>query len=103
MPMTEKQAAAVAALEENLLTDAYLPVFRQKCAEAGLPLNSNEDIVAALETTAMLKAAEEEYATQPTGAVSALRNQLKQAMYGDDAPSAPESIKQSLEALKTAE
>jgi len=105
MNFTEKQAAALNALQENLLTDVYMPVFKQACADAGAPLESNEDLVAALETTAMLKHAEAMQVEQPTEALGMLRDKLKQGMFGGSERQhmAIDGVRAALEALKSAE
>ena len=55
-------AAAVATITK----DVYLPAFMAKCAEAGLQFPDDESLNAALESVAMLKAAEVEESTDLT-------------------------------------
>jgi hypothetical protein len=66
----EAQDPAVAAMEA-ITRDVYLPAFVEKCASAGLQFPDESSLNAALESVAMLKAAEAEEATDLTKAARA--------------------------------
>jgi hypothetical protein len=61
----EAQDPAVAALQ-TLTSDVYLPAFVEKCAAAGLQFPDADSLNAALESVAMLKAAEAAESTDMT-------------------------------------
>lgn len=48
-----EKAAAV------ILSEVYMPAFIKRCSELGITFNDEDDLVAALENVATLKAAEE--------------------------------------------
>jgi hypothetical protein len=68
----EAENAQVALFEE-----VYLPTFVQKCASSGLTFSDQESLQAALESVAMLKAAE---ATQKTGLAKSAASDLRSAL-----------------------
>jgi hypothetical protein len=51
---------------QTITSDVYLPAFAEKCAAAGLQFPDNDSLNAALESVAMLKAAEKEESTDLT-------------------------------------
>lgn len=83
----EKQAEAAAQFQQTVFTEAYIPMFIEKCAQVGISINSEDDLLAALETAGMLKAAQAELQakgvdTNPSPK-KAVRDLLKQAMFGN--------------------
>lgn len=98
----EKQAEAAARLQNVLFDEVYLPRFKQACAEKGITFDSDEDLVAGLETAAMLKMAEEqlrEGGVDPRpSAKKQARDMLKVAMFGED----PEAQQTGMENVKSA-
>lgn len=91
----EKQAAAAEKLQGALFDEVYLPRFKQACADVGISFDSDEDLVAGLETCAMLKMAEaglreQGIETRPSAKKQA-RDLLKQAMFGAEEQEAPAS------------
>jgi hypothetical protein len=65
MGKNAQQDPAVTAMGA-LTSEVYLPAFVEKCAAAGLQFPDDESLNAALESVAMLKAAEAEEATDLT-------------------------------------
>lgn len=65
-----QQDPAVAAMA-TLTQNVYLPAFLEKCAAAGLQFPDEESLNAALESVAMLKAAEAEESMDLTKAARA--------------------------------
>jgi hypothetical protein len=63
--------------EQTVLLDVYLPVFLQKSAMAGYPLEDAESINEALETTALLKMA---MAGQTQNVIKQANASLKEAL-----------------------
>jgi hypothetical protein len=68
----EAENAQVALFEE-----VYLPAFIQKCASRGLEFSDQDSLQAALESVAMLKAAE---ATQKSGLAKSAASDLRTAL-----------------------
>jgi hypothetical protein len=70
MSKSAQQDPAVAAME-TITRDVYLPAFIDKCAAAGLQFPDEGSLNAALESVAMLKAAEAAESTDLTKAARA--------------------------------
>jgi len=70
--------------QTEFLQKVYAPRFVEKLASAGIEIKTEEDLGAALETTAMLKLAREHEAkANPGTPVKEARDILKQAMFGE--------------------
>ena len=98
----DKQAEAAARLQDVLFDEVYLPRFKQACATKGITFDTDEDLVAGLETAAMLKMAEQQMREQgidpQPSAKKQARDMLKQAMFGAN----PEDQSQGSEHVKSA-
>lgn len=84
MSKNAQQDPAVAAME-TITRDVYLPAFLDKCAAAGLQFPDGESLNAALESVAMLKAAE---AAESTDLTKSARADLGRLL-GEQEPQAP--------------
>lgn len=74
----------VATAQEEFLRKVYAPKFVEKLAALGVPVNSEQELHALMETAAMLKAAKLYVGEQPANSpVVQARDLLKQAMFGD--------------------
>lgn len=97
-----KQAEAVVQLQNVLFDDVYLPQFKQACAQQGIEFANDEELVAGLETAAMLKSAETQLREQGVdprpSPKKAARDLLKQAMFGTN----PEQEAQGAQKVKSA-
>ena len=102
----DKQAEAEDRLQSALFDQVYLPRFKQACDKVGIKFDNDEDLLAGLETAAMLKMAEEQMREQgvdpkPSRKKQA-RDMLKVAIFGED-PKAQaagaESVKNALSDL----
>jgi hypothetical protein len=98
----EKQAEAAVRLQNVLFDEVYLPRFKQACAQHGITFDSDEDLVAGLETSGMLKVAEANMREQgidpQPSAKKQARDMLKVAMFGED----PEAQHTGMENVKSA-
>ena len=98
----EKQAEAAARLQNVLFDEVYLPHFKRACAEKGITFDNDEDLVAGLETAAMLKMAEHQMREQGVdpkpSAKKQARDMLKVAMFGEN----PEVQQEGMENVKSA-
>lgn len=84
MSNSAQQDPTVAAVQ-TLTRDVYLPAFLDKCAAAGLQFPDEESLNAALESVAMLKAAE---AAESTDLTKRARADLGRLL-GEQAPETP--------------
>jgi len=84
MSKNAQQDPTVAAME-TITRDVYLPAFVEKCASAGLQFPDESSLNAALESVAMLKAAEAAEATDLTKQARADLGRL----LGEQEPQAP--------------
>lgn len=104
----DKQAEAAARLNETLFNQVYYPHFKQACAKRGIEFDNQEDLIAGLETVAMLKEAEAALRAQGVdprpSAKKQARDLLKQAMYGETQSAETElsGVKQALADLISA-
>ena len=78
--------------EQTVLLDVYLPVFLQKSAEAGFPLNDAESINEAMETTALLKMS---MTGQTQNVVKQANASLKRALGVDQVQAGIQHVKQA--------
>jgi hypothetical protein len=103
----EKQAEAAERLQSTVFNEVYLPRFKEACARSGITFDSDEDLVAGLETAAMLKMAEADLReqgidTRPSAKKQA-RDMLKEAMFGNEEENtANEGVKSALADLLSA-
>ena len=83
----DKQAEAAAKFQSSVFSEMFVPKFIEKCAAKGITFETEEDLIAGLETAGMLKAAQEQMRAQgvdPTPSPKkAVRDLLKQAMFAE--------------------
>lgn len=97
----EKQAEAATKLQSLLFDQVYLPRFKQACDRYKVAFETEEDLVAGLETAAMLKAAEQDLRSQGIDTRPSFQKQARdmlwQTLYQDrpEQPEANETIKQA--------
>jgi hypothetical protein len=103
----EKQAEAAAKFQQAVFTEMFVPKFIEKCAAQGITFKDEDELIAGLETAGMLKAAQAELQakgidTNPSPK-KAVRDMLKQAMFGEQAqPQDLSGVEQALAGVITA-
>lgn len=98
----DKHAEAEQQLQSALFDQVYLPRFKQACAQVGIEFGNDEDLLAGLETVAMLKMAEEQMREQGIDPKPSIkkeaRDKLKVAIFGED----PKAQQVGLDSVKSA-
>jgi hypothetical protein len=87
---------------DTLSREVYLPAFVEKCAAEGLQFPDEESIQAALESVAMLKAAEAAESTDLTKSARADLGRLLGEPAPEQAAATEEDLKKAAELVKLA-
>ena len=69
-----------------LFNKAYLPVFMEKLASAGVPVNNEEDLVAVLKIAAATRGLPQVQASQQVSLVKAAAASLEKMLVGQRSP-----------------
>lgn len=97
----DKQAEAATKLQNTLFDEVYLPRFKQACAQLKVAFETDEDLVAGLETAAMLKAAEQELREQGVDTRPSFQKQARDMLWGalnqgtSEQPATAENVKRA--------